>query len=81
MYDCISFQLNICGLFSQLGNMLTEIYQNCPSYRDFCPPITVNVSVVRLIEVSVKRELTVLSLSLLLTLRNRSLVSCVVKFL
>ena len=61
--------------------MLTEIYQNCPSYRDFCPPITVNVSVVHLIEVSVKRELTVLSLSLLLALRNRSLVSCVVKFL
>ena len=44
--------------------MLTEIYQNCPSYRDFCPPITINVSVVRLIEVSV--EQTVLLYGILL---------------
>ena len=30
--------------------MLTELYQNCLSYRDFYAPITINVSVVRFME-------------------------------
>ena len=37
------FLLSISDLFSQLGNMLTEIYQNCPSYRDFYSQITINM--------------------------------------
>ena len=40
--------------------MLTELYQNYPSYRDFYAPITINVClhVVRFIEVSVLQRVS-----------------------